>query len=93
MSEHATFGRFQALARGLMTGWREDQRRYCAIDLGAQNTASCPAGQRQHAVLTRLTKAVLKTALNQELTEQLGDEKHGHPVAGRCAMAPGPRRC
>jgi putative transposase len=33
-------------------------------------------------LLKQLTKAVLETALNQELTEHLGHEKHGQPVAG-----------
>ena len=33
-------------------------------------------------LLKQLTKTVLETALNQELTEHLGHEKHGAPVAG-----------
>jgi putative transposase len=33
-------------------------------------------------LLKQLTKTVLETALNQELTEHLGHEKHGQPVAG-----------
>jgi transposase-like protein len=33
-------------------------------------------------LLTQLTKTVLETALNQELTEHLGHDKHGQPVAG-----------
>ena len=33
-------------------------------------------------LLKRLTETVLETALNQELTERLGHEKHGQPVAG-----------
>ena len=32
-------------------------------------------------LLKQLTKAVLETALNQEMTEHLGHEKHGQPVA------------
>ena len=30
-------------------------------------------------LLKQLTKTVLETALNQELTEHLGHEKHGRP--------------
>jgi hypothetical protein len=33
-------------------------------------------------LLKQLTKTVLETALNQELTEHLGHEKHGRPAAG-----------
>ncbi len=33
-------------------------------------------------LLKQLTRQVLETALNQELTEHLGHEKHGQPVAG-----------
>jgi transposase-like protein len=33
-------------------------------------------------LLKQLTKAVIETALNQELTEHLGHEKHGVPEAG-----------
>ena len=33
-------------------------------------------------LLKQLTKTVLETALNQELTEHLGHEKHGRPVPG-----------
>ena len=46
-------------------------------------------------LLKQLTKTVLETALNQELTEHLGHERHAQPAtrAGMCAMAPGPRRC
>ena len=46
-------------------------------------------------LLKQLTKTVLETALNQELTEHLGHEKHGQPAPSRetCATAPGPRRC
>jgi len=33
-------------------------------------------------LLKQLTKAVLETALDQELTEHLGHEKHGRPVTG-----------
>src|SRR5215475_7604855 len=33
-------------------------------------------------LLKQLTKTVLETALNQEMTEHLGYEKHGQPVAG-----------
>src|SRR5262245_49718753 len=33
-------------------------------------------------LLKQLTKAVLETALNEEMTEHLGHEKHGQPVAG-----------
>jgi putative transposase len=32
-------------------------------------------------LLKQLTKTVLETALNQELTEHLGHEKHGQPEA------------
>ena len=44
-------------------------------------------------LLKQLTKTVLETALNQELTEHLGHDKHGQPTAGNVRMAPGPRRC
>jgi putative transposase len=33
-------------------------------------------------LLKQLTKTVIETALNQEMTEHLGHEKHGQPVAG-----------
>src|SRR5436853_1647942 len=33
-------------------------------------------------LLKQLTKTVLETALGQEMTEHLGHEKHGQPVAG-----------
>jgi len=33
-------------------------------------------------LLKQLTKTVLETALNQELTEHLGHDKHGQPTAG-----------
>ena len=33
-------------------------------------------------LLKQLTKTVLETALNQEMTEHLGHERHGQPVAG-----------
>ena len=33
-------------------------------------------------LLKQLTKTVLETALNQEITEHLGHEKHGRPAAG-----------
>ena len=33
-------------------------------------------------LLRQLTKTVLETALNQEMTEHLGHEKHGRPAAG-----------
>ena len=46
-------------------------------------------------LLKQLTKTVLETALNEELTEHLGHDKHGPPGngAGTCATGPGPRRC
>ena len=46
-------------------------------------------------LLKQLTKTVLETALNEEITEHLGHEKHGQrrPRPGTCATAPGPRRC
>src|SRR6187551_3360700 len=34
-------------------------------------------------LLKQLTKTVLETALNQELTGHLGHEKHGQPAAGK----------
>ena len=37
-------------------------------------------------LLKQLTKTVLETALNQELTEHLGHEKHGQPVSGKRAQ-------
>src|SRR5215475_10036597 len=33
-------------------------------------------------LLKQLTKTVIETALNQEMTEHLGHEKHGQPAAG-----------
>jgi transposase-like protein len=33
-------------------------------------------------LLKQLARTVLETALNQEMTEHLGHEKHGQPVAG-----------
>src|SRR6185312_12442174 len=33
-------------------------------------------------LLKQLTKTVLETALNEEMTEHLGHEKHGQPVLG-----------
>jgi putative transposase len=46
-------------------------------------------------LLKQLTKTVLETALNEEMTEHLGYEKHDRPVRGRetSATAPGQRRC
>ena len=46
-------------------------------------------------LLKQLTKTVLETALNEEMTEHLGYEKHDPAGAGRAtsATAPGPRRC
>ena len=46
-------------------------------------------------LLKQLTKTVLETALNEEMTEHLGYEKHDPPEAGRAtsATAPDPRRC
>ena len=37
-------------------------------------------------LLKQLTKTVLETALNQELTEHLGHEKHGQPASGERAQ-------
>ena len=42
-------------------------------------------------LLKQLTKTVLETALNQELTEHLGREKHGRPVTGSGNVRNGPR--
>ena len=47
-------------------------------------------------LLKQLTKAVLETALNEELTEHLGYEKHDPAGVGAgniSATAPDPRRC
>ena len=46
-------------------------------------------------LLKQLTKTVLETALNEEMTEHLGYEKHDPPGTGRptSATAPDPRRC
>jgi putative transposase len=47
-------------------------------------------------LLKQLAKSVLETALNEELTEHLGHEKHSPGRAARpgtSATAPGPRRC
>ena len=61
------------------------------------------AGQEQGLSLTgpdgllkQLTKTVLETALNEEMTEHLGYEKHdpaGRGSRATSATAPGPRRC
>jgi putative transposase len=44
-------------------------------------------------LLKQLTKAVLETALNQEMTEHLGHDKHGPARLGMCATGAGRRRC
>jgi putative transposase len=46
-------------------------------------------------LLKQLTKTVIETALNEEMTEHLGYEKHDPAGAGLAtsATAPGPRRC
>ena len=47
-------------------------------------------------LLKQLTKTVIETALDQELTEHLGHEKHdpaGSEAAGTSATGPGPSRC
>ena len=46
-------------------------------------------------LLKQLTKTVLETALNEEITEHLGYEKHDPAGAGSAtsATAAGPRRC
>ena len=45
-------------------------------------------------LLGQLAETVLETALNQEMTEHLGHEKHAQPGReGTCATGPGPRRC
>lgn len=46
-------------------------------------------------LLKQLTKTVLETALNEELTEHLGHEKHGQPTpeSGNVRNGTGPRRC
>ena len=46
-------------------------------------------------LLKQLTKTVLETALNEEITEHLGHEKHARPAAGRGNVrnGSGPRRC
>ena len=46
-------------------------------------------------LLKSITATVLETALEEELTEHLGHEKHGHPPPGTAtsATAPAPRRC
>ena len=45
-------------------------------------------------LLKAITATVLETALEEELTEHLGHEKHGHPPPGTAtsATAPAPRR-
>src|SRR5262249_57241503 len=45
-------------------------------------------------LLKQLTKTVLETALNQEMTEHLGDGGTAGPVLrpGTCGTGPGPRR-
>jgi putative transposase len=46
-------------------------------------------------LLKQLTKTVLETALNEELTEHLGHEIHGQaaPESGNIRNGSGPRRC
>ena len=47
-------------------------------------------------LLKQFTKSVLETALNEEMTEHLGHEKHRAPRAGTrptSATGPGRRRC
>jgi putative transposase len=46
-------------------------------------------------LLKQLTKVVIETALDQELTEHLGHERKPRQVTGpvTSATAPGPRRC
>jgi hypothetical protein len=46
-------------------------------------------------LLKALTKTVLETALNEELTEHLGYDKHDPAGQGGATFAtgPGPRRC
>ena len=46
-------------------------------------------------LLKQLTKTVLETALNEEMTEHFGYEKHDQTGAGRAmsVTAPGRRRC
>ena len=47
-------------------------------------------------LLKQLTKTVLETALNEEMTEHLGYEKHDPPESGdgqRPQRHPDPRRC
>ena len=44
-----------------------------------------------HGLLKQLTKQVLETALNQELTEHLGHEKHGRPDPGSGNIRKGTR--
>jgi transposase-like protein len=42
-------------------------------------------------LLRQLTKTVLETALNEEMTEHLGHEKHGEPVSGNGNIRNGTR--
>ena len=47
-------------------------------------------------LLKQFTKTVLETALNEEMTEHLGHEKHQRPrigTAGTCATGPDRKRC
>ena len=48
-------------------------------------------------LLKQLTKTVIETALNEEMTEHLGYEKHDRQARARAAATsatgPGPRRC
>lgn len=47
-------------------------------------------------LLKQFTKSVLETALNEEMTERLGDEKHRAPEdrdSRTSATGPGRRRC
>lgn len=67
--------------------------------LGSRLPLSCGAvGQEQGLSLTgpgglvkQLTKTVLETALNEEMTEHLGYEKHDPPAAGTANIRNGTR--
>lgn len=44
-------------------------------------------------LLKGLTKAVLETVLNEEMTEHLGHERGGQPLAGNVGNGTGASRC
>jgi putative transposase len=89
----------------LMTATLEDVAKKKQAELSAEARAAVElvrAAKEQGLSLTgpdgllkQLTKTVLETALDEEMTEHLGYEKHDWPVPGAAtsATAPDQRRC